>query len=236
MEWTASFEPAGEGAISLAVDVRDTGIGISAQDIETVFDPFVQSGTIRPDARTQKGTGLGLPIVRRLVEACGGTVTVESELGKGSVFHIRIGRVETVSASESAKPAAPARPASLPEGFVPMLVDDISINLRILALHFGNIGILDTMQAESAEAALEIMRGRRPAAVFTDLWMPGMDGSALARKIKSDPAFAGIPIVAVTADSDAAASFDASVFDDILVKPIDTAKVSECLARLFPSP
>ena len=90
--------------------------------------------------------------------------------------------------------------------------------------------------AESAEAALEIMRGRRPAAVFTDLWMPGMDGSALARKIKSDPAFAGIPIVAVTADSDAAASFDASVFDDILVKPIDTAKVSECLARLFPSP
>ena len=64
--------------------------------------------------------------------------------------------------------------------------------------------------------------------------MPGMDGAALARAIRDDPAFAGVPVVAVTADSDTAASFDVSVFNDILVKPISTDKVSECLARLFP--
>ena len=236
VEWTASCQPAGEGAVSLAIDVRDSGVGISAQDLETVFDPFVQSGTIRPDARTQKGTGLGLPIVRRLVEACGGTVVAESELGKGSVFRIRIGRIETVAApAASAAPDRPARPPSLPKGFLPLLVDDIALNLRILALHFRSLGIRDTLQAESGEEALKRMRERRPSAVFTDLWMPGMDGASLARAIRDDPAFAGVPVVAVTADNDASASFDASVFDDILVKPIDTAKVSECLARLFPS-
>ena len=237
VEWTASCEPAGAGAVSLAVDVRDTGIGISAQDLKTVFDPFVQSGALRPDARTQKGTGLGLPIVRRLVEACGGTVDVESELGKGSVFRIRIGRVGTVAAPAAAAASdEPPRPPALPEGFLPMLVDDIALNLRILSLHFRGLGIRDTMQAESGEQALRAMHERRPSAVFTDLWMPGMDGAALARAVRADPALAGVPVVAVTADNDAAASFDASVFDDILVKPIDTAKVSACLARLFPAP
>ena len=237
VEWTASCEPAGEGAVSLAIDVRDTGIGISAKDLETIFDPFVQSGALRPDARTQKGTGLGLPIVRRLVAACGGTVDAESELGKGSVFRVRIGRVETVAApaASSAAPREPARPPALPGGFLPLLVDDIPLNLRILALHFRSLGIRDTLQAESGEQALELLRARRPSAVFTDLWMPGMDGAALARAIRAEPAFAGVPVVAVTADNDASASFDASVFDDILVKPLDTAKVADCLARLYAS-
>ena len=237
VEWTASCEPAGEGAVSLAIDVRDTGIGISAKDLETIFDPFVQSGALRPDARAQKGTGLGLPIVRRLVAACGGTVDAESELGKGSVFHVRIGRVETVAAPAAAAPPRPADAAApaVPDDFVPMLVDDIPLNLRILALHFRSLGIRDTIQAESGEQALELLRTRRPSAVFTDLWMPGMDGAALARAIRAEPAFAGVPVVAVTADNDASASFDASVFDDILVKPLATEKVADCLARLFAS-
>ena len=236
VEWTASCEPAGEGAVSLAIDVRDTGIGLSAKDIGTIFDPFVQAGTMRPDARTGKGTGLGLPIVRRLLEACGGTIRVESEPGKGSVFRILIGHVETVAAPAAARADAPARPLVLPDGFLPLLVDDLALNLHILFLHLRNLGVRETLQAESGEKALEAMRARRPSIVFTDLWMPGMDGAALARTIRADPAFAGIPIVAVTADSDTAASFDVSVFDDILVKPISTDKVSACLARLFPAP
>ena len=162
---------------------------------------------------------------------------VVSELGKGSVFRIRIGRVGTVAAPAAAAASdEPPRPPALPEGFLPMLVDDIALNLRILSLHFRGLGIRDTMQAESGEQALRAMHERRPSAVFTDLWMPGMDGAALARAVRADPALAGVPVVAVTADNDAAASFDASVFDDILVKPIDTAKVSACLARLFPAP
>jgi CheY-like chemotaxis protein len=115
-----------------------------------------------------------------------------------------------------------------------MLVDDIALNIHILSLHLRNLGVQETLQAESGEKALEAMRARRPSVVFTDLWMPGMNGAALARAVRTDPSFAGIPVVAVTADNDTAASFDVSVFDDILVKPISTDKVSECLARLFP--
>ena len=238
VEWTASFAPAGEGAVSLAIDVRDSGIGIPADRLETVFDPFVQADTIRPDMRTVKGTGLGLPIVRRLVEACGGTVNVESEVGKGSVFRIRIGRVATLKPPERPpeRPAAPHAPAAAVSGeFLPMLVDDIALNLTVLALHLRALGIHETLQATSGEEALKMMRERRPSVVLTDLWMPGMDGAALARAVRADPALRGVPVVAVTADSDAAASFDASVFDDILVKPLATEKVADCLARLFAS-
>ena len=235
--WTAAWEPAGGDAVSLAIDVSDTGIGIPADRLEAVFDPFVQAGTIRPDARSTPGTGLGLPIVRRLVEACGGDIRVESEPGRGSVFRIRIGRVETLP-PEAPRPAEPAAAPRAPldlDGFVPLLVDDIPLNLRILELHFRALGVSETIQVSSGIEALGAMRDRRPSAVFTDLWMPGMDGAALARAIRADPAFRGIPVVAVTADNDVAASFDASVFDDVLVKPIGTDGVAACLARILPS-
>ena len=238
VEWTASYEPDGEGAVSVAIDVRDTGIGIPSDRLETIFDPFVQDGVMRPDARSSGGTGLGLPIVRRLVKACGGTVGVESEPGKGSTFSIRIGHVETVEPEVPADaPADTVRvPAVLPvEGFVPMLVDDIPLNIDILALHMRSLGIAKTMRAASAAEALAIMRENRPSAVFTDLWMPGMDGAAFARSIRANPAFDGVPVVAVTADNDAAASFDASVFDDMLVKPISTSAVKKSLARILAS-
>ena len=239
IEWTASYAPNGPDAISLAIDVRDTGVGIPPDRIATVFDPFTVANSLHPDSRTKKSIGLGLLIVKRLVEACGGTVSVESALGTGSVFHIRINRVATLPRHSDAPRQTPAETSAEPvvgPSFLPLLVDDIDLNLHILALHLRSLGIHDTLQAESGEAALEIARQRRPSIVFTDLWMPGMDGAQLARAIRSDPALAGIPVVAVTADDDASASFDASVFDDILVKPLVTEKIADCLARLFPNP
>ncbi len=237
VEWTASCTPDGPDAVLLSIDVRDTGPGIPPNRLNDIFNPFVQASSLRPDSPTQKGSGLGLLIVKRLVEACRGSITVESELGKGSVFHVRIGRVATIprpaaTAPETPQPARSA--AAIGPDFLPLLVDDIALNLHILALHLRSLGIPETLQASSGDEALAKIRERRPSIVFTDLWMPGMDGAQLARAIRSDHDLRGIPVVAVTADNDAAASFDASVFDDILVKPLVSEKIAACLARLFP--
>jgi len=240
VEWTASCAPAGEGAVSLEIDVRDTGPGIPEKSREAIFDPFVQVTEGPTSPLLHHGTGLGLPIVRRLVEACGGTVRVESEIGKGSVFHIRVARVPVVadSAARKDQSANLVGPESVPScvrdpDFLPLLVDDVPVNLQVLSLHLRSLGAVRPVLAPSGDVALAKMREKRPSVVFTDLWMPGMDGSRLAAAIRADHAFDGIPVVAVTADSDVSASFDASVFDDIITKPISTAKLAECLRRLF---
>ena len=239
VEWSAAYAPAANGTVSLSIDVRDTGEGIPKDRQEAIFDPFVQVEGFRPDARAgQKGTGLGLPIVKRLVEACGGTISVQSEVGKGSTFSIRIGSVETIDAParKTQEAAPPERTlAGLGEEFLPLIVDDIALNLEILALHFRSLGRKNVVKASSGAEALEKMRERRPSIVLTDLWMPGMDGAKLAREIRNDPAFKGIPVVAVTADNDASASFDASIFDAILVKPISTKRLADCISSLIPN-
>ena len=234
VKWTASCTPAANGAVDLAIDVQDSGIGIPADRLDTIFDPFVQVSNFRPDARAnQNGTGLGLSIVQRLVSACGGTVSVQSAVGKGSRFSIRVENVETIAQTAPAPASASAEGLTLGPDFVPLLVDDIDLNLHILALHLRSLGSAAPLLAKSGQEALDAIRKHRPSIVFTDLWMPGMDGAALARAIRTNPALAGIPVVAVTADSDASASFDASVFDDILVKPLVTEKVAECIANLL---
>ncbi len=238
VEWTASCAPAGEGAVSLEIDVRDTGPGIPEKSRESIFDPFVQVREGPTSPLFQHGTGLGLPIVRRLIEACGGTVWAESELGKGSVFHIRVASVPTVAQPASRKADPPAGPSSMPPAvlapdFSPIVVDDVPVNLQVFALHLRALGVAKPVLAASGAEALAKMREKRPSIVFTDIWMPEMNGSKLASAIKTDPAFAGVPVVAVTADSDVAASFDASVFDDILTKPISTRNIAQCLQRLF---
>ncbi len=240
VEWTAASSPVEEGVVSLEIDVRDTGPGIPEKSREAIFDPFVQVSEGPTSPLMHNGTGLGLPIVRRLVEACGGTVRVESEIGKGSVFHIRVARVPVVadSAARKDQSANLAGPESVPSlvrdpDFSPLLVDDVPVNLQVLSLHLRALGASHPVLAPSGDVALAKMRERRPSVVFTDLWMPGMDGSRLAAAIRADHAFDGIPVVAVTADGDVSATFDASVFDDIITKPISTGKLAECLRRLF---
>ena len=238
VEWRAEAADDGPGTVAVDLSVHDTGIGVSKEKLKTIFDPFVQDGATR-GGKVYGGTGLGLPIVKRLLEACHGTIRMESEPGEGTRVYIRIERVPVVPRSE--RPAVPGADSAgssalrLPSRFRAVLVDDVPINLRILDLHVRGFGVKDVALAASGEEALRAIAARRPDVVLTDMWMPGMSGADLAAEIRKDHDLDDVPIVAVTADNDVGATFDASLFAEIVTKPVTAEKLRLALMRLFPN-
>ena len=112
-----------------------------------------------------------------------------------------------------------------------MIVDDVPVNLKILAAMLKQLGI-ESIPAGSAKEALEQLKIRKPEMILTDLWMPGMNGENLAREIRANPAYSKMKIFAVTADTDNQANFNMELFDGILLKPVTLEKLNGLLARM----
>ena len=226
--FTAGFHAESEKHGDFTVAIRDTGPGMSQEEINELFVPFKQH-----HVRDAEGTGLGLVISRRLTERMGGRIEVESESGKGTAFSIHLPAVEysnpvpAVSGEDQA--AAPLSPSRLPERV--MIVDDVPVNLKILAAMLKQLGI-ESIPAGSAKEALEQLKIRKPEMILTDLWMPGMNGENLAREIRANPAYSKMKIFAVTADTDNQANFNMELFDGILLKPVTLEKLNGLLARM----
>jgi signal transduction histidine kinase/CheY-like chemotaxis protein len=164
-----------DGRTQVEVVVRDTGIGISPQGLDRLFKSFSQvDGSI---TRTYGGTGLGLAISKRLCELMGGTIWVESEVGKGSAFHFTF--------AADALPASPANPAdAVLAGLRALVVDDNAVNRRILVQQVAAWGMV-AHAASGADEALGWMRRGDPFDVaILDQQMPGMDGLSLARELR----------------------------------------------------
>ncbi len=211
---------------TLALDVADTGCGISETKMAQLFDPFVQdiASRMRSSKGETKGTGLGLPIVKRMVENAHGTIKATSILGKGSSFHIEIPDLSVIEHMSTAPRAAEATiRAVLPERV--LVVDDMTMNRKILGIHLTNLKIKDVRYAENGEEALTVMKEWIPDLVLSDMWMPKMDGSQLAEAMRRDRRLAEIPIVAVTADVDVGSTYDMSLFAKIIAKPVTTDKL-----------
>ncbi len=172
----------------LVVEVGDTGIGIPSTEQEKIFTEFYQ---VDANAnRAYKGTGLGLPLTRRLIELHGGRIGVESAEGSGSVFTFRIpvnGRVEVPDES-----AANHRRI--------LLVEDEVSNRELTKMVLNSSGfVVDT--AEDGTEGLEKARTSKYDLVIMDVRLPGLDGLAVTRMLKADPRTAGIPVVALTANA-----------------------------------
>ena len=230
------WKPESEVTGTLRVSIKDTGCGISKEKLEHLFDPFVQDIASRmPGEQAMlKGTGLGLPIVKRLVDAAGGTITVQSELGKGTEFQIVLPSLCVAEPEE--KPAGLAG-AVEEEGEVPvpysvLVVDDISINRKVLGIHLTNLGVTDVRYAENGLKALEAMKGWTPDMVLTDMWMPEMDGQKLAAAMAEDARLSKVPLVAVTADVGVEATMSADLFSKILAKPVTNGKLRALFTEL----
>jgi signal transduction histidine kinase/ActR/RegA family two-component response regulator len=202
-----------DGVDSLLLDVADTGVGMSPEQCGRVFQEFIQA-----DATTTRkygGTGLGLAISRRLCHLMGGTLTVESTLGRGSTFTVRLPTTLAPPAdrSEEAEVRAPEDGTGAPRtdasraGPVPTLVsasrptilvvddDPAALDLMHRTLDRSGFAVLT---AGSAEEGLELARAHRPAAMISDVLLPGMTGWNLLQAVKAEGTLREMPVVVLS--------------------------------------
>jgi two-component system, sensor histidine kinase and response regulator len=222
----------GGGRLKLRFDIEDTGIGIAAAELETIFDPFHQ---VRQADRAIEGTGLGLAISRKLTMLLGGTLSVRSERGQGSTFTVEI-EVEEVGAQRdvSLNQTAQVTGYEGPRKRI-LIVDDKADNRQILARLLKSIGF-EVDAAEHGAQAVESVQRARPDLVFMDLVMPIKDGFAAIREIRALPtAAARVPIVAVSASAfeNTRVQSTAAGCDDFITKPVRLDHVIEVVGRLL---
>jgi signal transduction histidine kinase/ActR/RegA family two-component response regulator len=199
--------------------IRDTGIGIPAEMLPRVFDIFTQ---IDPAHRgMQAGLGIGLTLVRSLVQMHGGSVTAFSQgLGHGSEFVVRLPLV--VHASPDVRPRAQSKP---PPDFAHhriMVVDDNQDAADSLGMLLHFLGA-EVSVAHSGAAALQSLAEQRPAVMLLDIGMPEMDGYELARRVREHPEFQDVVLIALTGwgQEEDRRRTEAAGFDHHLIKPAD---------------
>jgi signal transduction histidine kinase/ActR/RegA family two-component response regulator len=216
----------------LRFDVRDTGIGIRAEDAGKLFKPFEQLDTRKN--RNVVGTGLGLAICFKLCRLMGGDLWLKSEYGAGSVFSVA---VPYVPAEESAGDAAAGELMEFSaRGAKVLVVDDIEINLELTEAML-DVFAVDADLATRGEEALELAQAHVYDLIFMDHMMPGMDGIETTRRIRElKGPCATVPIIALTANviNGAESMFLERQFNGFLAKPIELASLNLCLRRWLP--
>ena len=212
------------------ISVTDSGIGIGQDALPLVFEMFTQVGRNRD--RSQGGLGIGLALVRRLVELHGGSVTAESAgIGLGSTFTVRLPLAQGLTAA-APEPQAPGSAAAA-HMFRVLVVDDNVDAAESLAALLEIEGHV-TRVAHEGDQAVALAREFRPEIVFLDIGMPGKDGYEVARELRRDPQTRDTLLVALTgwgAQDDRARSRSAG-FDHHLTKPASLNAVVDLLAKM----
>jgi signal transduction histidine kinase/ActR/RegA family two-component response regulator len=222
----------------VAVIVEDDGPGVDPDFLPFVFDRFRQADS--SSTRRQGGLGLGLAIVRHLVELHGGTVSAENRAGGGAIFsiHLPLRAVTAESATGERHPsqeaAAPAPAISL-DGVTVLAVDDKQDSLDLVSVVLERRGA-HVFTSLSAARALDMLRRERPDVVLADIEMPGQDGLAFIRKVRALPAGEGgrVPAVALTAYASSGDRTRALLagFDMHVPKPVQPDELAAVVARL----
>lgn len=230
------FTPSGTVTLSaipsdkrLCTAVSDTGIGISPDDQRRLFQNFTQ---VDPSlSRRQDGAGLGLALSKKLTELMGGTIEVESEVGRGSTFRVFL-PLEVPAAEGEGETLTDSAAASLPSLRV-LIVEDNPVNLRVVTLLVQRLG-MTTHGAKSGAEALEILEKESFDAILMDMQMPGMDGLEVTAQIcKRYPRADRPRIIALTANATVEDRNKclAAGMDDFLTKPIKSDQLAEALRR-----
>ncbi len=214
----------------LRVEVADNGIGMSQDTLDHAFDLFVQAE--RGSDRRQGGLGLGLALVKKLVELHGGRIAASSAgPGRGSRFVLQLPRDGQHGLRDSAGDSTAARPPTAALDI--LLVDDNLDAVKTLAMFLQACGHACRV-AHTAEQALLLAAEQRPQVFILDIGLPGMDGKQLASRLRSDSATAGAHRLALSGYAQAhekQAAIDAG-FDHYLVKPVDADQLLELLSTL----
>ena len=214
-----------EEFIDLIIEIKDTGIGISKEMQEEVFNPFVQGQG--QNVKKYGGTGLGLAITQRLVQLMNGTIDLNSQLNKGSSFKINIPGVSYLRDFEKRTEEIQLDPAEIVfEKATIIVADDVEHNRKYLidALRNANIKIVE---AEDGQQALLLAKRIIPDLIITDIRMPILDGFGLLNKLKSDDALKHIPVIAYSASVMKAQKdrIRESEFTGLLIKPVQVTEL-----------
>jgi signal transduction histidine kinase len=214
----------------VVLTVRDTGVGIAADLLPHVFDVFVQ-GSITID-RSQGGLGIGLALVRRLVELHGGSVSAQSEgAGHGSTFEIRLPRTAAVVV------AVPRAQAGIDSGKpTVLLIEDNEDGREMMATMLGAYGY-SVQQAADGVQGVQMARAGAPDVALVDIGLPGIDGYEVARRLRGDDATRHIKLIALTGyglADDQRRVMEAG-FDLHLVKPVDINYLLEAIGGFSPA-
>ena len=210
----------------LRVAVSDTGIGVPAEKIETLFERFSQADT--STTRLYGGTGLGLSISRRLIEMMGGAIGAESRPGEGSTFWFEV----PLLPAEAAEIADADGGGPSPQGLSILMADDAAANRELVTAILGGMGVSLETVADGAQA-VEAARTGRYDLILMDVHMPVMDGLEAARAIRRLEGDAGrIPIIALTANvqPEQVLRCREAGMDDHVGKPIQVAELLRVIA------
>lgn len=216
--------------------VEDTGIGMTESFQERLFEPFARETVFAPTKAT--GTGLGMPIVKGLVQQMSGEITVQSKLGEGSRFVVSLPLQIVEAAPEPEQPPLTELEPFTLEGKRMIVAEDNELNMEITTEFLSMLGV-DVLQAWNGREAVERFAREKEGsvdAILMDMQMPEMDGCAACRKIRSmdRPDAASVPIIAVTANAfaeDIAKTTEAGMNAHIS-KPIDFKLLSDLLQKL----
>ncbi|GAA2671079.1 response regulator [Actinoplanes palleronii] len=218
------FTPA-EGTVTIAtgaaddqvtITVTDTGVGIAADDAERVFEEFQQVGD--PDRR-QAGTGLGLALTRRMVQAQRGEITLRSAPGQGSCFTVRL---------PDAPVAQPTAAGATNSPYV-LLIEDDPHSAELMQTQLNNAGYRVEV-AGTGESGLAVARAHRPDAIVLDVELPGISGWEVIRRLKTDAGLAAVPVFFASILDEAAAGLALGAHD-YFVKPVDQPALLTALAN-----
>jgi signal transduction histidine kinase/CheY-like chemotaxis protein len=221
-----------DAARRVRISVRDSGPGLSAAQMEELFQPFNRLGQ---EAGTEEGTGIGLVVTKRLVELMNGSIGVTSTVGIGSVFWIELDSVAPLApgAADGAEPAPAAAqgPLAAANGYTLLYVEDNPANLKLVESIIALSPDLRLLSAPDAHLGIALARAHAPDLILMDVHLPGMSGIDALKVLRADPATAGIPVIAVSASAmsrDIALAMSNGFFQYV-AKPIDIAEFSAAI-------
>jgi CheY-like chemotaxis protein/anti-sigma regulatory factor (Ser/Thr protein kinase) len=214
----------------MRISVQDTGMGLRADQLESLFQPFNRLGQ---EAGAQEGTGIGLVVTRRLVELMGGSISVSSSPGVGSVFAIELGTTAPLAsmAGPAARPPGELAERTDSDRRLVLYLEDNPANLKLVEEIVRFRPDLRLLAAADGPAGLALARERRPDIILMDINLPGMSGYEVLAELRRDARTAAIPVIALSANamaSDIERGLAAGFFR-YLTKPVDIDKFNEAI-------
>jgi signal transduction histidine kinase/DNA-binding response OmpR family regulator len=233
IEAAFNYQDDNQAQVNFDIMIKDTGIGIPASYQKLIFDPFVQVES--DNTRQYGGTGLGLAITKKLVDMMEGSISVESQLQKGSVFTIHFENIEVSDFLPERKNVYDwidkeiiFEPATI------LVVDDVDFNRELAKSFLGSFNF-SVVEAKSGREGIVLARLHKPDLILMDLRMPGMNGYEAANALKNFKETKNIIVIAFTASS---MKHDQEIiqehFSDYLQKPITRNEMIDCLMKHLP--